>query len=176
MAVWSRILRRLPDSRLILKYHGLDSPAVRSRFQGMFAEQGVGHERLELLGESPYAEYLAFYQRIDLALDPFPFSGGATTCEALWMGVPVITCPGQTFASRHALSHLSSAGVSDTIAANLQEYVALAVALAEDLPRLAELRARLRPQMAGSPLCDGKRFAVNLASVLRSVWRDWCRR
>ena len=120
-----------------------------------------------------YAEYLAAYQQVDIALDPFPFSGSATTCEALWMGVPVITCPGETFASRHSLSHLSNVGLTETIARDLDEYVELAVALAGDLPRLAALRAGLRERMAASPLCDGQRFAANLVALLRDVWRQW---
>jgi predicted O-linked N-acetylglucosamine transferase (SPINDLY family) len=115
------------------------------------------------------------YGRIDLALDPFPYSGGLTTCEALWMGVPVITCPGETFASRHSLSHLSSAGVTETIARDLNDYVKLAVTLAHDLPRLATLRGRLRERLAASPLCDGNRFAENLMRMLRDVWQQWCR-
>ena len=86
------------------------------------------------------------------------------------MGVPVITCPGETFASRHSLSHLSNVGLTETIAHDLDEYVELAVSLAGDLPRLAVLRAGLRERMAASPLCDGKRFATNLTSMLRDVW------
>ena len=117
---------------------------------------------------------LAEYRRVDVALDPFPYNGGLTTCEALWMGVPVITCPAQTFASRHSLSHLSIVGLTQTIANNRDEYVELAAALANDLPRLAELRAGLRDRMAASPLCDGKRFANNLLHALRQIWRQWC--
>ena len=91
------------------------------------------------------------------------------------MGVPVVTCPGETFASRHSLSHLSNVGLTETIARDLDEYVELAVSLAGDLPRLAVLRAGLRERMAASPLCDGKRFATNLASMLHDVWeqRAW---
>jgi predicted O-linked N-acetylglucosamine transferase (SPINDLY family) len=175
VAVWSQILGRVPGSRLMLKYLGLDRPQVRARFERMFAAQGIGAERLQFAGQSPYAEYLAAYHQVDLALDPFPFNGGATTCEALWMGVPVVTWPGTTFASRHSLSHLSAVGLTETVARSLPEYVDLAVGLARDLPRLVELRVGLRSRMARSPLCDGKRFAENLLRVLRDVWREWCR-
>ncbi len=91
------------------------------------------------------------------------------------MGVPVVTCPGTTFASRHSLSHLANVGLTETIARDREEYVELAVALAQDRPRLADLRARLRQQMAASPLCDADRFAVNLMKALREVWRQWAR-
>jgi predicted O-linked N-acetylglucosamine transferase (SPINDLY family) len=167
--VWATILRRLPGARLVLKYKGWSDAGVARRFTEMFAAHAVDPGRLELLGASPHARLLAEYGRIDLALDPFPYNGGLTTCEALWMGVPVVTCPGATFASRHSLSHLSNVGLTETIARNLDEYVELAVALASDLPRLAALRAGLRPRMAASPLCDGERFATNLASILRGV-------
>ena len=122
-------------------------------------------------GFTSHSGLLAEYGRIDLALDPFPYSGGVTTCEALWMGVPVVTCPGETFASRHALWHLSNVGLTETIAGDLQQYAEIAVALAHDLPRLAALRAGLRPRMAAAPLCDAPRFAANLAALLQDVWR-----
>jgi predicted O-linked N-acetylglucosamine transferase (SPINDLY family) len=138
----------------------------------MFAAHAIDPGRLEFLGHSPHAELLAAYHRIDLALDPFPYNGGLTTCESLWMGVPVVTCPGATFASRHSLSHLSNVGLTETIAHDLDEYVELAVSLAGDLPRLAALRGDLRQRMAASPLCDGKRFATNLMSMLQDLWKQ----
>jgi protein O-GlcNAc transferase len=171
--VWSQILHRLPDARLALRVRLKNDPALVERFVEGFAAEGIDASRLDLSSELPYFEHLADYRRIDLALDPFPFSGGVSTCEALWMGVPVVTCPGETFASRHSLSHLSNVGLTETIARDLDEYVELAVALASDLPRLATLRAGLRERMAASPLCDGERFAKNLMVLLREVWRDW---
>jgi predicted O-linked N-acetylglucosamine transferase (SPINDLY family) len=170
--VWARILRRLPGARLVLKFKGWSDRGVARRFAEMFALHAIDPGRLELLGHSPQAELLAQYQRIDLALDPFPYSGGLTTCEALWMGVPVVTCPGETFASRHSLSHLSNVGLTETIAHDLDEYVELTVSLAGDLPRLAALRGGLRQRMAASPLCDGPRFARNLVELLRRAWRQ----
>jgi predicted O-linked N-acetylglucosamine transferase (SPINDLY family) len=131
---------------------------------------------VELTPPSDYADYLGAYNEVDIALDPFPFGGGITTCDALWMGVPVMACPGETFASRHSLSHLSNAGLTETIATTLEEYVELAVSLARDLPRLSRLRAGLRERMTASPLCDGKRFAANLMPVLRDAWREWCQK
>jgi predicted O-linked N-acetylglucosamine transferase (SPINDLY family) len=171
--VWAKILRRLPGARLVLKYKGWNDNDVARRFIEMFVAHGIDSGRLELLGSSPHVELMAEYNRIDLALDPFPYNGGLTTCEALWMGVPVITCPGETFASRHSLSHLANVGLTETIARNLEEYAERAVSLAGDLPRLAALRAGLRQRMAASPLCDGKRFAAHLTAMLYDVWEKW---
>ncbi len=169
--VWATILRRLPGARLVLKFKGWNDRCVVRRFAELFAAQGIDSGRLEFLGPSPHIELLAEYGRIDLVLDPFPYSGGLTTCEALWMGVPVITWPGETIAGRHSLSHLSSVGLTETIARDVDEYVEVAVALAGDLPRLAMLRTGLRQRMAASPLCDGNRFAMNLMSLLHDVWQ-----
>ena len=170
-AVWAKILQRVPGARLVLKYRCLSDAGLGRRLLDLFAVHGVAADRLEFSDWSPHAELLAQYQRIDLALDPFPFAGGATTCEALWMGVPVITCPGETFAGRHSLSYLTALGLTEFIAPDLDAYVEFAVAWAADLDRLATLRAGLRAQMAGSPLCDGKRWAANLAAILEKVGR-----
>ena len=172
--LWAKLLQRLPDSRLLLKFHGLDDGQVRQQVCDRFAACGVSPQRLELQGPSPHPAYLAEYNRVDLALDPFPFNGGVTTCAALWMGVPVITCPGETFASRHSLSHLTNAGLTGTIARNHDESIELAVGLARDLPRLAAMRSGLRAQVAASPLCNGQQFASDLLSLLRGVWQQWC--
>ena len=158
----------------MLKYSGMDDASVAGRLADLFAARGIDPARLEFLGFSPPSEALAQYQRVDVALDTFPYNGCTTTCEALWTGVPVVTCPGETFASRHSLSHLSNVGLTETVAADLGEYVEISAALASDLPRLAALRAGLRGRMAASPLCDGKRFAENFAEILRGAWRQWC--
>ena len=163
-----------PESRLVLKYGGMDDPSVSMRFNDILARHHVDIGRVTFLGRSSHESLLEEYGRIDLGLDTFPYSGGLTTCEAMWMGVPVVTCPGETFASRHSISHLSNAGLTETIAADLSQYADLAVQLAEDLPRLVTWRAELRGRMAASPLCDGPRFAANLIEQLREVWRQWC--
>ncbi len=173
VAVWAKILRRVPQSRLILQYKGLGDETVKDRYQALFVECGVDMRQLDLRGPTSYADYLATYGEVDIALDSFPFAGNTITCEALWMGVPVVTCPGETFASRHGLSHLSNVGLTETIAHDLDEYVELAVSLARDLPRLANLRAGLRQRMAASPLCDGQRFATDWVAMLRGVWEQW---
>lgn len=170
---WSRILHRVPGSRLILKYYGMNSPAVSGRLREMFAAHGIEPDRLVFLGSSPHMQQLAQYRDIDIALDPFPYSGGLTTLEALWMGVPVVTYPGDTFAGRHSLSHLSTMGLTETIARDLDDYVAMAADLAADLPALAQLRAGLRERVASSPLCDGEQFARHFERLMRTVWQDW---
>jgi predicted O-linked N-acetylglucosamine transferase (SPINDLY family) len=172
--VWAEILKRLPQSKLVLKYKGIDDPSVVGRLKQTLASQGVEPGRLECLGWSPHPQLLGAYNAIDLALDTFPYNGGLTTCEALWMGVPVITCPGETFASRHSLSHLSSVGRTETVAKDFDEYVDLAVTFATDLPRLASLRVSLRQQMVDSPLCDAGRFAADFTQILRALWQRWC--
>jgi predicted O-linked N-acetylglucosamine transferase (SPINDLY family) len=172
--VWAKILRSVPQSRLILQSRGLGDRTVKDRYTALFTERGVDSRRLDLRAATAYADYLAGYREVDIALDPFPFAGSTITCEALWMGVPVVTCPGETFASRHTLSHLSNIGITEIIASDLDEYVGIAAALARDLPRLATLRAGLRPRMAASPLCDGKQFAMDLAALLRVAWRKYC--
>jgi predicted O-linked N-acetylglucosamine transferase (SPINDLY family) len=171
--LWAAILRRVPRARLVLKYRGLDRGSTRDRYAAEFAQREIERGRLELQGWSPYGEMLALYNRVDIALDPFPFSGSATTCEALWMGVPVITWPGATFAGRHSLTHLANVGLRETVARDPAHYVELAVALAGDRPRLAVLRAGLRARMAASRLCDGPRFAADLMAVLRGAWKQW---
>jgi predicted O-linked N-acetylglucosamine transferase (SPINDLY family) len=174
LAVWAQIVRRVPGSRLVLLSPALDSAVARQRTAAQFAAAGGDRDRLELRGTTPWGLVLKAYNTIDVALDPFPYSGGLTTCEALWMGVPVVTCPGETFASRHSLSHLTNAGLTETLAADRREYVERAVRLAGDLPHLAALRAGLRDQMARSPLCDGARFAGHLSHCLRDAWKNWC--
>ncbi len=168
---WARILDRVPGSRLLLKYKGLDDPAHAGRLAAAFADQGIDPRRLDIEGDCPQAELLGHYGRVDIALDPFPYGGGVTTLEAVWMGVPVVTLPGETFASRHALTHLSTIGLTDTIARDLDDYVDIAVRLAADLTSLAELRAGLRDRMAASPICEAERFTTEFMRLMRSVWR-----
>lgn len=174
VASWAMILQRVPGSRLVLKTHQFSDAATCERLRAAFAAQGVAAERLELRGASRHRAFLAEYGDIDLVLDPFPYSGGLTTCEALWMGVPTLTLPGEFFASRHSFSHMSNVGLADWVAADLPGYVALAVEKTRDVAALAELRAGLRARVKASPLCDAPRFGRNLGTALRHAWRDWC--
>lgn len=176
IALWSRILHAIPGARLVLKAHQLGELATSERVAAAFAGHGIPAGRIDLRGGSPHRALLAEYADIDVVLDPFPYSGGLTTCEALWMGVPTITMPGETFASRHSTSHLSNVGLTEWVVADAEEYVARAVAVAADLPGLATLRAGLRARVRASPLCDGPRFGTHLGAALRHAWQDWCAR
>jgi protein O-GlcNAc transferase len=174
VALWAAILCAVPGSRICLKYFGLDAADARYRYLAMFAEHGVTADRITLLGKTPLAAHLATYAQIDIALDPFPYNGGMTTLDALWMGVPVISLAGHQFVGRMGASVLSAAGLADLIAQSAEEYVAKAISLADDPERLARLRGGLREQMAQSPLCDGARFARSLEAAYREMWRAWC--
>jgi len=175
VALWSRVLSRVPNSRLMFKYRGCDNVPVQDYFRRLFAQHGIGPERLEFVAPSLHRGVFEAYHQVDLGLDPFPYSGGLTTCEALWMGVPVITCPSSTFASRHTLTHASNAGMGQFVARDFDHYVELAAEWAGDLSRLAALRAGMRSLVAASPLCDAKRFAANFQRVIRDAWRRWAR-
>src|SRR4029079_16939691 len=123
-------------------------------------------------GRSSNLEMMAAYGQVDVALDTQPYSGGLTTCEALWMGVPVVTVPGKTFASRHSTSHLTNAGFPQFIAADWQGYINLAIDWANRLDELAILRPQMRDQMRQSPLCDGPRFAADFLNILQQAWQS----
>jgi predicted O-linked N-acetylglucosamine transferase (SPINDLY family) len=166
MDAWSEILKRVPDSTLLLKYRSLEQTGTQAGLISQLESRGVPRDRILFEGWSPHYELLAAYNRIDLALDTQPYSGGLTTCEALWMGVPVITFPGKTFAGRHSTSHLHNAGLPDFVASDLPGYIDLAVSWANRLDELASLRATLRHRLRTSPLMDAPTFAHHFLSLL----------
>jgi protein O-GlcNAc transferase len=170
LALWARVLKAVIGSRLLIF---CPEGGTRDRVRAFFGARGIGAERLELVGFLPRWEYLRLYQRIDLAVDPFPFNGMTTTCDALWMGVPVLTLPGKMPASRAALSLLSTVALPEFAASSEDDYVRLAAEIAADLPRLADLRATLRRRMQSSPLMDAPRFARNIEAAYRSLWKRW---
>jgi predicted O-linked N-acetylglucosamine transferase (SPINDLY family) len=172
--LWASVLAATPGSRLLLKWTALDDPGVRRRIGALFAQAGVAEGALELRGYSPHPEMLAQYGEMDVALDPFPFGGGLTSCEALWMGVPVVTWPQDRFASRQTLGFLATVGLDDLPAGSAEAYVATAVALAADVERRADLRSSLRLRMSRSPLCDAQAFTPSLEAAYRRMWRGWC--
>jgi predicted O-linked N-acetylglucosamine transferase (SPINDLY family) len=170
--VWARILHGVPHSRLFLKAKQLDDAPTRETTLARFAAHGIEASRLTLEGRSPRAEYFAAYNRIDIALSPFPYPGGTTSVEGLWMGVPVLCRRGDRFLSNICTSMLHSAGLADWIAQDNDDYVAKAVAFAADAPRLAALRSSLRSTVLASPLCDAARYARHLEAALEAMWRD----
>ncbi len=176
IATWAEVLHRVPGSRLVLKTYQFTDAETRERISAAFAVQGIAPERLTLRGPSDHRSFIREYSDIDIVLDPFPYSGGLTTCEALWMGVPTVALAGEIFAARHSVSHLSNVGLADWVAHDVPSYVALAVAKASDIAGLAALRKGLRAQVKASPLCDGPRFGRNLGAALRFAWHDWCER
>ncbi|QTO18860.1 tetratricopeptide repeat protein [Burkholderia seminalis] len=170
VALWSRLLQALPDARLLLKAHELGAGDLNAATRARFARHGIDAGRLILEGGSPRAEYFAAYNRIDIALSPFPYPGGTTTAEALWMGVPVIGMKGGRFVTHICESLLHAAGMGDWIADDEASYLAKAVASAQDCDGLAALRATLRERTLASPLCDAARFARNLEDAFHGMW------
>ncbi|QWV93635.1 tetratricopeptide repeat protein [Geomonas oryzisoli] len=176
VALWADVLRAVPGSRLLLKGYSFACPETRQHLLDAFAERGIAPERLELTGNTPsYRDHLALYGRVDLALDTFPYNGTTTTCEALWMGVPVLTLSGTTHRSRVGASLLHALGLDALAVQEAGAFVAGAAALAQDRARLGELRQTLRDRMAASPLTDGAGFTRTLEAALSEVWEKWCR-
>jgi protein O-GlcNAc transferase len=171
---WARILEQVPDARILMVYGGLGESSTQDAVHGILARGGVPRERVELVGASEQPKLLEAYGQVDIALDPFPYSAGVTTLEAMWMGVPTVTYVGDTFAGRHSASHLTAAGLGDFCTRSIDDYVALAVAWSRRREDLAELRRGLRDRLAASPLCDPPRFAENLSRELMRLWAQWC--
>jgi len=171
ISLWCEILSAVPQSRLLLKTRVLSDPVMQVRLKERFAANGISAERLILLPRT--LDYLSAYHEIDIALDTFPRTGGATTADALWMGVPVITLSGERMIERQGVSMLTAVGLEEFIAISRQEYVAKAVALANDPQRRKQLRGSLREQMSASPLCDAHGLAQALESAYRHMWKKW---
>jgi protein O-GlcNAc transferase len=174
LAFWARILAAVPDSRLFLKYGGMDDPAVGERVRTALARQGVAADRLSLRGLTGHSDHLAAYGEVDVALDPFPHGGGVTTLEATWMGVPTLTLPGDRISSRVSASFLRTLGLTDWIATTPDDYVALARRHAGDIAGLTTLRRGLRARLAASPICDAAAYCRAVEAAYRLMWRRWC--
>ena len=173
--LWAKILNSIPSACLMLKSNIFSDKKTCGYVIYMFEKQGVPAERIVLLPYEPSTKgHLNTYNRIDIALDTFPYNGTTTTCEALWMGVPVITLSGNTHASRVGTSLLSNVGLPELIAETPDDYVDIAVGLSNDLKKLKSLRESLREMMSWSPLTDARRFTLNLESCYRSMWEEWC--
>jgi predicted O-linked N-acetylglucosamine transferase (SPINDLY family) len=173
-ALWARILERVPGSRL--RVMAISGVSAERHMRALFARCGIGAHQLEILPRLSFDDYLAAYGRVDIALDTFPYHGATTTCFSLWMGLPVVVLEGTTHASRADVSMLHNVGLPQLIAKTGDEYVDIAAQLAQDLPKLADLRANLRGMMARSPNADGRACARNLERAFREMWVEWCGR
>jgi protein O-GlcNAc transferase len=176
VSLWSRVLHAVPQSRLLLKTTQFIEASVRQDVAQQFARHGITSSRLMLEPPVPRADYLKPYNRVDIALDPFPYPGITTSVECLWMGVPFVTLAGKTFMARQGIGLLNNAGLPDWIAADEDDYVKLAARRAGDLHSLQQLRQELRARVFASPIFDAQSFAQNFESAMRGMWRAWCAR
>ena len=174
MRAWALLLRRLPGARL--RMIGAPGGESLDRMLEIFDAAGVYADRLDLVGRLPLEAYFQQYLQVDIALDPFPMNGGTTTCEALWLGVPVVSRRGRSAVSRRGISLLTNAGLAHLVAHSREGYVDIALSLATDLPALAQLRATLRERLRASPLLDAEGFTRDLEALYRDAWRKWCAR
>ncbi|MGD1278627.1 MAG: tetratricopeptide repeat protein [Tepidisphaeraceae bacterium] len=175
VAMWSQVLSAVPNSRLMIKGQGLTDAPVRQQVLERFAAHGIAADRLELHSSiASLAGHLELYHQIDIALDTYPYHGTTTSCEAMWMGVPVVTLAGKTHASRVGVSLLSNVGLEQLIAQTPEQYVQIAADLAKDLAALSVLRSALRSRLAASPLLDGSGLAREVEAAYRVMWKQWC--
>ena len=175
LAAWARLLARVPDSRLVIKTLSASAPEVAARLKATLADAGADLARVEIRPFlRDFKAHLASYAEIDIALDPWPYNGTTTTCETLWMGVPVINLRGDNHVSRVGESLLTAVGMADLVASDVDRYIDTAARLAGDEPRRRHLRASLRRQMSESDLCNGPSLARSLETAWRRMWRTWC--
>lgn len=171
-SLWSRLLAGIPESRLLIV--GVPEGETRRRLVDEFSSLGIDPARIAIAPRSSRRDFFQYHHCVDIALDPFPFQGGTTTCETLWMGVPVVSMAGTVFASRAGVSLLANVGLNEFVARDADDYVNISRRWARDLPRLAALRGRLRQKMASSPLTDGVRFTANLEALYLGMWEKYC--
>jgi protein O-GlcNAc transferase len=171
LATWAKLLGDVPNSRLLLSAH---EGAHRQRALEQFQQLGIPSSRIRFSGRVPHLDYFRLYHQVDIALDPFPFAGGMTTCDALWMGVPTVSLAGTLAVGRAGLSILSNIGAPELVARSPRQYLQIAAELANEMDRLSHLRSRLRKQMEQSPLMDAPRFARDVETAFRSMWETWC--
>lgn len=174
VSAMARILHATPGARLLLKYRSFDEPELQARVCRWFAEQGIARDRLELAGHSSMDAFLRAVARVDIALDPFPYSGETTALHALWMGVPVIAVEGNTLVARLASRVLRVAGLHEWVATTSDEYVSLATRVAADRDALVRARGELRDRLERSPLLDARGVTRELEAAYRQMWRSYC--
>jgi protein O-GlcNAc transferase len=174
LSLWAGVLQLQKDSRLVLRFARGDDPQIREFYLRQFEKLGIERTRIEIYGFLPYADYLKQYEKIDIALDTFPFNGHTTICDALSMGVPTISLTGETFASRLGLCILKSVGLEFFSAQTKDEYIKKAVALAQNSKSLAQIRQSTRARMQAGNLCNRKKFADSVEEAYRKMWQKWC--
>ena len=175
MSLWAQILKANDNSRLLLKSRAGDDQAVRDSYYDQFEKLGIPAERVDICGQRPSVEYFELFNRIDIALDTYPYNGCMTTLEGLWMGVPAISLVGENYVSRWGLSMLTRIGLESLVASTDEEYIAKASSLAQDLEALVEMRFSMRRRMSASTLCNARAFAQSVEGAFREMWRKWCR-
>src|SRR5574340_155957 len=171
LELWGKIFAALPTARLRMQCKQLEEPAQEERLVQRLERYGINSARVIVHKSASRKAYLAAHAEVDIILDTFPYPGGTTTCEALWMGVPTLTLAGDSLLARQGASLLTAAGLEEWVATSKEEYIAKAIALASDKPKLAALRAGLRQQVVASPLFDAPRFARNFEDALWGMWR-----
>ncbi|MBZ0104029.1 MAG: tetratricopeptide repeat protein [Sulfuricella denitrificans] len=172
LALWGRIFQTLPQARLRVQNKQMGNATECAHLQQRLEKAGIEAERVTMHGAEDRQAYLAAHAEVDIILDTFPYPGGTTTCEALWMGVPTLTLAGDRLLARQGASLMACAGLPDWIAQNEEDYLARALALASNLDQLAQLRSRLRQQVLVSPLFDAPRFALQLEDALQDMWQQ----
>jgi predicted O-linked N-acetylglucosamine transferase (SPINDLY family) len=173
---WERMMKEVAGSRLMLKFRSLSDRGTRERVLARLERHGIAPERVELLGyEMDFWQHLELYRRMDIALDPFPYNGTTTTCEALAMGVPVVCLAGEVHAARVGASLMHAVGLDELVARTLGEYVRIATGLASDRARLRAMRSGLRARLAASALTDAVGTTRRIEALYRSAWVEWCR-
>jgi len=174
ISTWAALLQAIPDSSLILKNKALSDEQVRKTFLQRFSEHGISSDRIELIAwTASMVDHMKLYNRIDIALDTFPYNGATTTCESLYMGVPVICQYGKQHASRVSADFMQQVGLAAWIAKDTEDYIAKALELAQDTNTLATIRQKLRQDMLQSSLCDGQRFTHDIEQAFRDMWQCW---
>jgi protein O-GlcNAc transferase len=171
LAIWSKVLAAVPNSRLMLL---ANDGSHRRRILDALAGHGVPAQRVDFVPFQPRPAYLALYNRIDIGLDTLPYNGHTTSLDSFWMGVPVVTLVGQTVVGRAGLSQLTNLGLPELAATSADEFVRSATNLANDVSKLQVLRAGLRERMKRSPLMDAVGFARGIEAAYRDMWRNWC--
>jgi protein O-GlcNAc transferase len=174
-SLWAKILKELPGSCFILKGRRFYDKDLCQYVINMFKQREIEADRIILQTPDPAPKHMESYNLVDIALDTFPFNGAATTCEALWMGVPVVTLAGTAYHARAGVSLLSNAGLPELVAKTFDEYISIAIALAKDLGKLQSLRKHLRDRMKHSPLCNAQNFTAALEKCYRQIWEQWCK-